>query len=42
MIEETKNWLKKADEDLETAGYNLKGNRPAVAVFFSPELESII
>lgn len=37
MIKETKNWLKKADEDLETARYNLEGNRPAVAVFFSQQ-----
>ncbi len=34
MKKETKNWLKKAKEDFETAKYNLKGKRLSAAGFF--------
>ena len=33
-MEEYKEWLQKAEEDLDTAGYLLKGNRFEATVFF--------
>ena len=37
MKEETKGWLNKAKEDIETARYNLKGKKLNAAVFFSQQ-----
>lgn len=37
MKEESKKWLKKAEEDFETAKYTFDGNRSAAAVFFAQQ-----
>ncbi|MBI2971448.1 MAG: HEPN domain-containing protein [Candidatus Aenigmarchaeota archaeon] len=37
MKNETKAWLKKAKEDIETARYNLKGKKLNAAVFFAQQ-----
>lgn len=33
-MEDYKNWIKKAEEDLETAEYNLEGNKTDAGFFF--------
>ncbi len=37
MREEVERWLEKANEDLETARYNLKGKRWDAAIFYSQQ-----
>ena len=37
MKEETRKWLEKAKGDLETATYNLKGNKLDASVFYSQQ-----
>lgn len=37
MKEETKDWLEKAKEDMDTSGYNLNGKKLNAAVFFAQQ-----